>query len=111
MSGAGAGVGAAWSRHFLPGAGARADPIWSEPELFPEPWNSGASAGAAEKSGGSATLVSTLGGWGVGIVRKKSTSVSRAVDSDLHSIYLPDPGEKKLREKLKEKIQKKQSKL
>ena len=38
---------------FLPGAGA--DPIWSEPESAPGPRTSG--AGAAQKSGGSATLV------------------------------------------------------
>ena len=37
---------------FLLGAGA--DPIWSEPELAPGPRTSG--AGAAQKSGGSATL-------------------------------------------------------
>ena len=37
---------------FLPGAGA--DPIWSEPESAPGPRTSG--AGAAQKSGGSATL-------------------------------------------------------
>ena len=43
----------AWSRLFLPGAGA--DPILSEPELAPGPWTSG--AGGAQKSGGSATLV------------------------------------------------------
>ena len=43
----------AWSRLFLPGAGA--DPILSEPESAPGPWTSG--AGAAQKSGGSATLV------------------------------------------------------
>ena len=43
-----------WSRSrlFLPGAGA--DPIWSEPESAPGPRTSG--AGAAQKSGGSATL-------------------------------------------------------
>ena len=41
---------------FLPGAGA--DPIWSEPESAPGPRTSGARAGAAQKSGGSATLVS-----------------------------------------------------
>ena len=40
------------SRLFLPGAGA--DPIWSEPESAPGPRTSG--AGAAQKSGGSATL-------------------------------------------------------
>ena len=34
--------------------GAGADPIWSEPESAPGPRNSG--AGAAQKSGGSATL-------------------------------------------------------
>ena len=38
---------------FLPGAGA--DPSRSEPESAPGPWPSG--AGAAQKSGGSATLV------------------------------------------------------
>ena len=37
---------------FLLGAGA--DPIWSEPESAPGPRTSG--AGAAQKSGGSATL-------------------------------------------------------
>ena len=36
---------------FLPGAGA--DPIWSEPESAPGP----RTAGAAQKSGGSATLL------------------------------------------------------
>ena len=45
--------GAAWSRLFLPGAGA--DPIRSEPESAPGPWPPG--AGAAQKSGGSATLL------------------------------------------------------
>ena len=45
------GAGAAWSRLFLLGAGA--DPIWSE--SAPGPRTSG--AGAAKKSGGSATLV------------------------------------------------------
>ena len=49
------GAGAAWSRLFLPGAGA--DPIWSEPESAPGPWTSG--AGAAQKRGGSTTLVQT----------------------------------------------------
>ena len=47
------GAGAAWSRLFLPGAGA--DPSRSEPESAPGPWQSG--AGAAQKSGGSATLL------------------------------------------------------
>ena len=60
MSGAGAGVGATWSRPFLSGdgAGARADLTGSEPEpeSAPEPWASGAGAGAVQKSGGSATL-------------------------------------------------------
>ena len=37
---------------FLPGAGA--EPIWSEPESAPAPRT--AKAGAAQKSGGSATL-------------------------------------------------------
>ena len=46
------GAGAAWSRLFLPGAGA--DPSRSEPESAPGPWPPG--AGAAQKSGGSATL-------------------------------------------------------
>ena len=46
------GAGAAWSRLFLPGAGA--DPSRSEPESAPGPWRPG--AGAAQKSGGSATL-------------------------------------------------------
>ena len=49
------GAGAAWSRLFLPGAGAGADPSRSEPESAPGPWSSG--AGAAQKSGGSATLL------------------------------------------------------
>ena len=48
------GAGAAWSRLFLPGAGAGADPSRSEPESAPGPWRPG--AGAAQKSGGSATL-------------------------------------------------------
>ena len=47
------GDGAAWSRLFLPGAGA--DPSRSEPESAPGPWPPGARA--AQKSGGSATLV------------------------------------------------------
>ena len=51
----GAGAGAAWSRLFLPGAGA--DPSRSEPESAPGPWPPG--AGAAQKSGGSATLFIT----------------------------------------------------
>ena len=51
------GAGAAWSHLFLPGAGVGADPSRSEPELAPEPWPSGAGAEAAQKSGGSATLV------------------------------------------------------
>ncbi len=46
------GAGAAWSRLFYPGAGA--DPSRSEPESAPGPWPPG--AGAAQKSGGSATL-------------------------------------------------------
>ena len=52
------GAGAAWSRLFLPGAGAGADPSRSElePESAPRPWRPGAGAGAAQKSGGSATL-------------------------------------------------------
>ena len=45
------GAGAAWSRLFLPEAGA--DPIW--PESVAVPRTPG--AGAAQKSGGSATLV------------------------------------------------------
>ena len=49
------GAGATWSRLVWPGAGA--DPIWSEPDLAPGPWTSG--AGATKKSGGSATLLST----------------------------------------------------
>ena len=44
MSEAGVGVGAAWSRPFLRGAGAGAEPIWSEPELNPAPRTSGAGA-------------------------------------------------------------------
>ena len=44
-----------WSRLFLPGA----DPSRSEPESAPGPWPPGAGAGAAQKSGGSATLLST----------------------------------------------------
>ena len=47
------GVEAAWSCLFLPGA--IAEPIWSEPESAPGPRTSG--AGAAQKSGGFATLV------------------------------------------------------
>ena len=46
------GAGAAWSHLFL--SGARAYPIWSEPKSAPGPRTSG--AGAALKSGGSATL-------------------------------------------------------
>ena len=45
------GARAAWSRLFLPRAGA--DPIWLEPESAPGPRTSG--AGAAQKSGSSAT--------------------------------------------------------
>ena len=48
------GAGAAWSRLFLPGAGA--DPIWSEPESAPGPRTSGVGAGAAKKNGGFAPL-------------------------------------------------------
>ena len=48
------GAGAAWSRLFLPGA--RADPRRSEPESAPGPWP----PGAAQKSGGPATLTKTL---------------------------------------------------
>ena len=46
-----------WSRSrlFLPGAGA--DPRRSEPESAPGPWPPEAGAGAAQKSGGSATLI------------------------------------------------------
>ena len=42
----------------MPGAGAEADPSRSEPELESAlgPWRPGAGAGAALKSGGSATL-------------------------------------------------------
>ena len=39
-----------------PGGGA--DPIWSEPESAPGPRTSG--AGAAQKSGGSATLIVSI---------------------------------------------------
>ena len=49
------GAGAAWSRLFLPGAGVGADP--SRSESAAGPWPSGAGAEAAQKSGGSATLV------------------------------------------------------
>ena len=59
MSVAGAEVRAFWSRLFVPGSGACADPIW--PESAPGPWTSGASAGSASKSGGSATLFPTKG--------------------------------------------------
>ena len=48
------GAGAAKSTSYLPGAGA--DPIWSEPELAPGPWTSGAGEGPVQKSGGSATV-------------------------------------------------------
>ena len=41
----------------MPGAGAQADPIGSEQESAPRPWASGAGAGAAQRSGGSATLL------------------------------------------------------
>ena len=44
------GAGVAWSRLFLPGDGA--DPSRSEPESVPGTWPSG----AAQKSGGFATL-------------------------------------------------------
>ena len=50
------GAGAAWSRLFLQ---AGADPIWSEPESALEPRTSG--AGAAQKSGGSVTLLRCTG--------------------------------------------------
>ena len=51
------GAGAAWSCPLLSGAGA--DPIGLEPESARGPWafGAGASAGAAQKSGGSATLL------------------------------------------------------
>ena len=52
-----AGVWAAWSCPFLSGA----DPIGSEPESALGPWASG--AGTAQKSGSSATLVSTYFLW------------------------------------------------
>ena len=55
--GAGAGTEAAWSRHFLLGAGADPSRSESEPESAPGPWPPGAGAGAAQKSGGSATLL------------------------------------------------------
>ena len=48
------GAGAAWSRFFWSGAGA--DLRRLETELAPGPWLSG--AGATQKSGGSATLLS-----------------------------------------------------
>ena len=48
----GSGAGAAWSRIFLPGAGATL--LSLEPESAPGPRTSG--AGAAQKYGGSATL-------------------------------------------------------
>ena len=59
------GAGAAWSRPFFleppffsgTGADVRADPIRSEPESAPGPWASAAGAGAAQKNGGSATLI------------------------------------------------------
>ena len=47
--------GAAWSCPLLSGAGA--DPIGLEPESAQGPWAVGAGAGAAQKSGGSATLL------------------------------------------------------
>ena len=53
------GARVAWSRLFLPGAGA--NPILSEPESAPGPRTSG----VAKKSGGSATLLLTTS-----IVRK-----------------------------------------
>ena len=44
------GAGAAWSRLFLPGAGAGADPIWSEPEARgPRTSGAGAGTGATQK--------------------------------------------------------------
>ena len=49
------GAGAAWSCPLLSGAGA--DPIGLEPESAQGPWAVGAGAGAAQKSGGSATLL------------------------------------------------------
>ena len=54
------GAGAAWNRLFLPGSRAGADPIRSEPELAQGPRSSGARAGAAQKSGSSATLAKGL---------------------------------------------------
>ena len=48
------GAGAAWSRLFLPGAGADPSRSEREPESAPGPWRPG--AGAVQKSGGSATL-------------------------------------------------------
>ena len=53
------GAGAAWSRLFLPGAGA--DPSRSEPEPESAPGPRPSGAGAAQKSGSSATLVPTEG--------------------------------------------------
>ena len=52
------GAGAAWSRLFLPGAGADPSRSEPEPESAPGPWLSGARA--AQKSGSSATLLFTL---------------------------------------------------
>ena len=59
-----------WSRSrlFLPGAGA--GPIWSEPESAPVPRTSG----AAQKSGGSATL-----------------SLLLTLDTDLHECMSQEP--------------------
>ena len=53
----GSGAGAAWSRIFLPGAGATLQSL--EPESAPGPRTSG--AGAAQKSGGSVTLLRCTG--------------------------------------------------
>ena len=49
-----------WRRPFLSGAGVGADPTGTEPESAPGPWASGAGAGAAQKSGGFATVNRTI---------------------------------------------------
>ena len=76
------GAGAAWSRLFLPGAGAGADPSRSEPEpeSAPGPWRPG--AGAAQKSGGSATLFNTVLNM-AGQDNKRNKTLSGATGSEV----------------------------
>ena len=63
------GAGAAWSRLFLPGAGA--DPIWSEPEAAPGPRTSG--AGAAQKVAAPQHCFQV---WFSGVCHRKNRSIT-----------------------------------